>query len=178
MQHASRLLNGLGRSSCEGIVRRCWILAEKEGPSCSSMGWERKNEWSRTNTKGTSSIISKGCHWGRPPESHIKLTGRSCLKQQCTHMGFNNVELINYQWFSWASRIVCVLCIDGRASCFYASAGMYSFVRLKRAELPFFIWIKGGANNEPTTPVHKKRVLIFRILVSLGAFMENDRIAF
>jgi len=26
---------------------------------------------------------------------------------------------------------------------------------LKRAELPIFIWIKGGANFEPTTPVHK-----------------------
>jgi hypothetical protein len=30
-----------------------------------------------------------------PPELHIKLTGRSCLKQQCTHMGFNNIDLTN-----------------------------------------------------------------------------------
>ena len=122
-QHASWLPNGLSMSSCEGIVWLYWILAENKGPLCSSMGWECKKEWSRTNTEGTSSIISKRCHWGRPPKSHIKLTGRSCFKRQCTHMGFNNAELINYQWFSWASRIVCVLCIDGRASCFYASAG-------------------------------------------------------
>ena len=50
--------------------------------------------------------------------------------------------------------------------------------RLKRAELSFFIWIKGGANFEPTTPVHKKRVLMRLILLSMGAFTENDRIAF
>jgi len=100
------------RSSCEEIVHLCWILAENEGPLCSSMGWECKNGWSQTNTEGTSSIISKGCHWERPPKSHIKLTGRSCLKRQCTHMWFNNVELINHQWFSWALQIVCVLCID------------------------------------------------------------------
>ena len=56
--------------------------------------------------KGNSSIISKGCHWSRHRESHIKLTGRNCLKHQCI---FNNVELINYQWFSWVSRIVCVV---------------------------------------------------------------------
>ena len=36
-QHASRLPNGLGRSSCEGIVRPCWILAaEIEKVSLSS----------------------------------------------------------------------------------------------------------------------------------------------
>ena len=70
-------------------------MAENKGPWCSSMGWECKKEWSRENTEGTSSIISKGCHWGRPPQSHIKLTRRSRLKRQCTHMGFNNIELIN-----------------------------------------------------------------------------------
>ena len=37
-QHASWLPNGLIMSSCEGIVQLCWILAEKEGPSCSSTG--------------------------------------------------------------------------------------------------------------------------------------------
>ena len=137
-QHANRLHNGLGRSSCEGIVHLCWILAENEGPSCSSTGWERKQEWFRENTKGTSSIILKGCHWGRPPELHIKLTGRSCLKRQCTHMGFNNVKLIAYQWFSWASQIVCVLCIDKRASCFYASAGTTSWWPLGLSLLPAF----------------------------------------
>jgi hypothetical protein len=54
----------------------------------------------------------------------------------------------------------------------------YSSVRLKRAELPFVIWIKGGANFEPTTPVHKKRVLMRLIFLPLGEFTENDRIAF
>jgi hypothetical protein len=78
-QHASWLPNGLGRRSCEGIVRPCWILMENKGPLCSSTGWEPKNEWSRTNTKGTSRIISKGCHWGRPTKSYIKLTGRVVL---------------------------------------------------------------------------------------------------
>jgi hypothetical protein len=86
----SRLPNGLGRGSFEGIVRLRWILAENEGPSCLSTGWERKKLWSWKNTEGTSSIILMGCHWGRPPKSHIKLTGRSCLKRQCTHMGFDN----------------------------------------------------------------------------------------
>ena len=28
-QHASRLPYGIGRSSCEGIVQQCWILAER-----------------------------------------------------------------------------------------------------------------------------------------------------
>jgi hypothetical protein len=50
--------------------------------------------------------------------------------------------------------------------------------QLKRAELLFFIWIKGGANFEPTTPVHKKRVLMRLIFLSLGAFMEKDYIPF
>ena len=54
----------------------------------------------------------------------------------------------------------------------------YSSVRLKRAEVQFFIWIKGGANFEPMTPVHKKRVLMRLIFLSLEAFAENDRIAF
>ena len=49
---------------------------------------------------------------------------------------------------------------------------------IKRAELPFFIWIKGGANFEPTTPVHKKRLLMRQIFLSLRAFTENDHIAF
>ena len=34
----SRLPNGLGRGSFEGIVRLRWILAENGGPSCSSTG--------------------------------------------------------------------------------------------------------------------------------------------
>jgi hypothetical protein len=41
--------------------------------------------------------------------------------------------------------------------------GCYSSVQVKRAELPFFIWIKGGANFEPMTPVHKIHVLMRRI---------------
>ncbi len=54
---------------------------------------------------------------------HKCATSGKAVKRQCTYMGFNNVELIYYQWFSWASRIVCVLRIAGQASCFYASAG-------------------------------------------------------
>ena len=41
--------------------------------------------------------------------------------------------------------------------------GCYSSVQVKRAELPFFIWIKGGANFEPMTPVHKIHVLMRQI---------------
>ena len=122
-QHAHWLPN-LGLSSCEGIVQHCWILEESEGPSWSSTGWMCKKEWSRKNTLGNSSIILRGCHWGGPPESHIKLTGKSCLKWPCTQMGVNDVQLLKKQWFRWASQIVCVLCIDKRASHFYATAGM------------------------------------------------------
>jgi len=34
---------------------------------------------------------------------------------------------------------------------------------MKCAVLLFFLWIKGGANFQLTTPVHKKRVLIRRV---------------
>jgi len=53
----------------------------------------------------------------------------------------------------------------------------YSSVRIKKAELPFF-WIKGGANFKPTTPIHKAREIMSRIVLSLVAFTKNNRIAF
>ena len=59
--------------------------------------WAESVKTSETNTKGTSSIFLKGCCSGRPPESHIKLTRRSCLKWQCTHMGFDNVEFLTWR---------------------------------------------------------------------------------
>ena len=52
----------------------------------------------------------------------------------------------------------------------------YSSVRIKCAVLPFFLWIKGGANFEPTTPIHKKHEILRRIVYSPVAF--TNRIAF
>jgi hypothetical protein len=44
--------------------------------------------------------------------------------------------------------------------------------------MSFFVRIKGCVNFHETIPVHKKRVLMRWIVLSLGAFSENDRIAF
>jgi hypothetical protein len=44
--------------------------------------------------------------------------------------------------------------------------------------MSFFVRIKGCVNCRTTTSVYKKRVLTRWIVYSLGAFSENDRIAF
>jgi hypothetical protein len=41
-----------------------------------------------------------------------------------------------------------------------------------------FLWIKGGANFEPTTPAHKKREILRWIVYSLVAFTKTNRITF
>ena len=48
-QHASWLRNGLGQSSCEGIVQQCWILVENKGPlACQPPESAKKGDCGKT----------------------------------------------------------------------------------------------------------------------------------
>jgi hypothetical protein len=44
--------------------------------------------------------------------------------------------------------------------------------------MSFFVFVKGCVNFHEMTPLHKKRIFERLIVLSLGAFSENDRIAF
>ncbi len=58
------------------------------------------------------------------PPNHISNWPKAgFLKQLCTWIGINIVELMNQHRFRWASGIVCILCIDKQTSGFYTTAG-------------------------------------------------------
>jgi hypothetical protein len=49
---------------------------------------------------------------------------------------------------------------------------------IKMLTFAVFLWIKGCANFEPTTPGHKKRIVMRHVQLNRGPRLENHCIAF